>query len=1148
LSKGGHCMKNRVIWIMFMVVALVSSSAWAVWNPNDMTGSGLQFNMNFESNHDPCTFAKVPTTIDASGHLIGQRSSGKEVNSINSNIYELNITSKPGLGTDANFQVCKDGPPITPKSAPNDVKIRIPYIGSTSTNPMFDITGAGIPSNPALVRTWACWVWTMHKDSDYFHIYPNGTFIRLERSATNYGGGEPNISWEISLSNGSVQFSQKNGSDAAARLLTVRTTQTLDDMNMTPNQWHHVAVVIDRNTRAGSKIFIDGLQRDVTVTDYRTTVAKPIADYPVSGFDVFNPLMVGSGSVSNKSSNKFNGLLDEIRLYNRALLPLEVSILKQTDDTNHPMALLPIPGSTDVPRTTDVNWVPAKTVVSQAVYFGTNPIALGTPLTTGDSSLKILYNEDLNNGKPLELSTTYYWVVDSTYLTTEVDGPLWSFTTETGKARNPTPIDGQDYVGGNANNDVNLMWDEPATHPLAYTVYLSSDQSLVEANNPTVKVPMTNHPGDSNDANLIITARGTQMYWRVISKYNLTDANKWVTGDTWTFRTKPYEIIFNTSKADNIIGKKVRYSNHDVNALAMVIHDAGWTEVQYGTVDQDVNIAVFTFPSGFNYDRRYDITVIPTYMADDIHYDLVPSYDVNTPRPLGIHVTGAGTNGNFYFDGRINISGDDCTLAQTGVKETARSGGFPGPREGSGDSSTFNDHPITGAGSIALSNYWTAIPCPSATSAAHGRVNSGNNPTGKSIYVPTAQAQSIFGPGVPANPPYKGGGGGSYGGQGGNCGRGYYFGVEVTLGRTYGDSPIPIPFGGSAGGWSGSGQGCPGGGGIEIIATGDVNLDAHSQILANGGNEIVGALGYGTGGGSGGSVKIISGGKFTNKGHIEANGGKGSDATQANNGGGGGGGGRVAINYVTAGSTQGAVDVNGAAHGYYADPLNPNIPDNLAENGHDGTILFTTASPKIASAPLPVDGDKKAYIGTDTSNASFPLTWYSGYGATTDRVWFGANSGSLSAQGTSISATRSKNGHTVNVSVNNGTKYYWQVRSDSGVVLGPIWSFTTVNWQCPIAVANGIHHPKMAERSGTFLLPVENDPCMGFAGPEWDHNGDCVLDETDFAFFAKDWMNPSFGPPDQYWQIPVMGYTTLRRIANEWLDCIARTNNGCNGW
>ena len=90
---------------------------------------------------------------------------------------------------------------------------------------------------------------------------------------------------------------------------------------------------------------------------------------------------------------------------------------------------------------------------------------------------------------------------------------------------------------------------------------------------------------------------------------------------------------------------------------------------------------------------------------------------------------------------------------------------------------------------------------------------------------------SVFGPGVPVNPPYKGGGGGGAGGVGGDAGRGYFFGV-FSGGPSYGDKEVPVPFGGSAGGWGGDNSpgGAAGGGGIEIVATGNVVLDVNSQI------------------------------------------------------------------------------------------------------------------------------------------------------------------------------------------------------------------------------------------------------------------------------------------------------------------------------
>ena len=78
-----------------------------------------------------------------------------------------------------------------------------------------------------------------------------------------------------------------------------------------------------------------------------------------------SPLWIGAGE------REFDGLLDDVRLFNRVLTPLEVSILNQPDNTI-PSALLPIPRSSNVVITTDVTWEPAPGATAQKVYFGTD--------------------------------------------------------------------------------------------------------------------------------------------------------------------------------------------------------------------------------------------------------------------------------------------------------------------------------------------------------------------------------------------------------------------------------------------------------------------------------------------------------------------------------------------------------------------------------------------------------------------------------------------------------------------------------------------------------------------------------------------------------------------------------------------------------
>ncbi|MGD0784959.1 MAG: LamG-like jellyroll fold domain-containing protein [Sedimentisphaerales bacterium] len=1172
-------MKNRVIWIMFMVVALVASGAWAFSPLTNVNGTELLFNLNFENNNDPCT-------IDAKAGLRGHRScdSGYEDHSGEANliapastIYET-AYAKSGLGTDANFCYVHDHDTTTP----NDVRIRIPITmtnisgydaGHEIGDSMFDLAGAP-PTSP--VRTWAFWMRFMPKNNTLQFLNDAATVLHAGCTAGSVGAGglnnrDPNYYWEIRLYNSKIQFQQKNGSTGQGTLLTVETADSVANMGVDPRTWHHVAVVVDRNAQANTKIYFDGLQRAVNVVDYRTTSALALCSWTYGSTHYYIPLTIGAGI------SKCNELLDEIRLYNRALTPLEVSILKQTDTIAKPIALLPIPGSTDVKIDTDVNWVPAAGVVSQNVYFGTNPGALNLIPTNPENhtpGLNIVYNNKLKPGdsNALALSTIYYWAVDSDFGSGPVDGPSWSFTTETGKAKNPTPTNGQQRVSGIANN-IKVMWDEPKTHPSTYSVYLSTSQTLVEANDPSVRIL---DALDVNYASKVIPDRGTTFFWRVISNYT----GQTVSGYTWSFRTLPYEIIFNTSEANSIgvtpatkigkHGKKVVYSGHDVNSLAMVIKDAGWAEVAYGTLerDGDVNVAVFKFSTGFSYDSRYDIVVIPTYNADGIHHDNTPAppaqwnpakFDVNQPRPLSIRVTG-----NFYFDGQLHIDGNNITITGTSADKyaAARCGGFPGPKTNCGDSaaSVFNDHTTL---VIPTTNYWTLINAPSCAAGhytTHSRVCGPGNPTGKFTVIPNDLAKTIWGPGQPASCPYKGAAGGSYGGQGGVSGRGYYFGVEATYGRTYGDTSIPFPWGGSAGAWSQNGAGSSGGGGIEIIATGDITLDTHCQMTTNGGSATFPpATSYPGSGAAGGSLKFIAGGAFTNNGLLTANGGNGGfTSKQENEATGGGGGGRIAVNAGSTPINNGTITVDGGAEGTF---LTSGVYVGCAENGKEGTILLTTDSPKIAAAPEPKNGDTKYYIGTADSNSNFTLTWWSGYNASTDRVWIGTNSGHLLDANTADKVATARGKKTQVVSVNKNTTYYWQVKTDSGTgnpQQSPIWSFTTVNWVCQLAVNYGAQHVEFIA-----LGPLDangmsaNDTHLGIGGPEWDHDRDCVLNDADFWYFAKDWQNQGLGLKshmDGTWGInggtvPAVAVDifALRRFASEWLDCYARTNSGCAG-
>ncbi|MFA5293263.1 MAG: LamG domain-containing protein [Phycisphaerae bacterium] len=1036
-------MKNRVKWMAFIVVALVSTSAWAVWDPD--TDSNLEFNLDFEST--PSAITTVDSVAALTGTLVDYNTTGQSV-------WRATDAIRGSKCADFNnFYDARDG-----AGDLNDCHISLPPNG-----PLFEF-GDGWPGTDK--TTFAFW----------FNM-PNiqsGTFIR---HIGIYDPEPENLTyyWEIRVYNSKLSF--RHGLNC----LRFETADSLSALGVSNNTWHHAVVVIDReNCREtavptkslSSKMYIDGAEVPVVVTAVNATNMN-LDSYP--WYD--SPLRVGAGD------RDFDGLLDEVRIYSRDLSPLDVSFLYQNNpDAVHTTAILPIPGSSNVAIAADVNWVPSTGVSAQYVYFGTDPNMLNLPLVKTilhDGDVNEVNNTDL--GGPFPLDVTYYWYVKSTIGGVDSNSPLWSFTTETGKAYDPVPADNQEDVDV---SDVNIYWSASVSAE-SFDVYLSNNLAKVEAMDACqIADDITITQIDDINAPL----RSETYYWRVVSNFPTGS----VAGDIWSFTTRPYELVFNTRK-----NHTTTYQDYAIPALTCSLHSDGWTDVVTGTLDTDANIVVFNFPSGFDYDKRYDITVVPAYRGQDVN-------STTNIRGISLNVTG-----DFYFDGKIRLAGEDLLVISNDTP-LARSGGFVGPRHNSGTT-----------GSLPDSGSWTAI---NISAPYYNRYNNTTgSTTSKDVFVPTAKGRSLFGPGIGVNPPYKGGGGGGYGGNGGDSGRGYFFGV-FSGGYSYGSKDVPVPFGGSGGGWGGQAAGTSGAGGIEIIATGNVVLDSNSEIRANGGDALYSPTDYPGGGGAGGSVKIIAGGSFTNKGTINVNGGQGGNTSkQANECGGGGAGGRVAVFYgTTADVSEGVITARGGSKGFYGIG-----GASIAEDGQNGTIFITKSSdisPKRASAPTPKNGDKKVYCATDP--CTIQLKWYSGYGAANDRVWFGTSSTSLAPLGTAATAA-TRGQHSISKSVNKDQTYYWQVKSDSNSIPSEIWSFQTVGWQCPVAVNPGSH--------GTTLVYV--------AGPTWDTNGDCVLNAEDFWYFAKDWRITRESGTQDY----TLDNPELQIFASEWMLCIHRTD-GCIGW
>jgi len=1043
-------MKNGVGCVVLTVLAVISPCVWADWpqdgDPNSDPNLEFCLNMLFLDNGPP------PETIDAEGGLIGT-------------VFDFNPAA--AMWPAEFFGFCADFGQGNDQGVGvlNDCRLLVPAS---------EVFKLGMPDEK---HTFVFWF----KTPDLY----NGTIIR---HAYFDPVENPDAWWEIRIEDEKLYFYHKPG------MLRMATVHRLDELGVTANTWHHAAIVIDRTVQNKSKIYIDGLEVPVIYFAYNGTSDATIDPDPYD-----SPVQFGTGEF------EYDGLLDEMRVYSRVLSPREVSILYQYNLSSvspRPIAVLPIPRSTNVSVITDVNWIPTSgRCTSQRVWFGKDP-NIWTKVREGVGNTNTIVTLDyLNGGNPLDFNSTYYWRVDSNN-SGYVPGPNWCFTTGTGKAYEPNPNVGEDYVEGTYQiADINLAWKglDPVQN---YTVYASTDESLVESGSLSVRkaIGLT-----VPEFNIISPQRNAIVYWRIDSNY----ATGMITGDTWNFRTRPYEIIFNTRPVSinyeglilgpNSVG--VRVYDDDWFALTADGNSTTYPESDVlGRVEGTGSDSVLVFDfNTFSFDGRFDIVVVPQYRGQDIN-------STNPIRPIAIHVNNGGS---FYFDGRINISGMDVTYANPDESELkARCGGYPGPKRNQSTSpfsSFFGAMP-------PVANYWTQYTVPA------GNFNRfGNFVSAQTIFVPKAPGYSIWGPGQPDSPPYRGGGGGGYGGIGGDSGRGYWSGA-FSGGKAYGDEEIPVPFGGSSGGWGGteSPGGCSGGGGIEIVADGSLTLDTNSVINANGGGSVtVSGYRYPNGGGAGGSVKLIAAGAVTIKGIITANGGKGGNAASdrsERDAGGGGAGGRIAVFYGNSYSRPGTVAVTGGQAG-----VQVNTNTGLAENGQDGTFLVTSGSPEKASAPTPRNGDTMVYA--PTAGTTLTLKWYAGFGAASDVVYFGTVNPPVTQIGFAVTTpTRGQRSATTTVSVDPNKTYYFRVKTD-GVTLSDSWTFSTVDWKCEY-VSGAAPHVK---------------------GPEWDSNGDCVLNDADFWYFAQYWQDSARSV-----EYTLDGDDLLQRFIPFWLDCFNRTDNGCS--
>jgi hypothetical protein len=176
-------------------------------------------------------------------------------------------------------------------------------------------------------------------------------------------------------------------------------------------QWHHIAAV--RASDTSRLLYVDGVQVGSNINNLPAFTA---------------PARIALGVCKYSWLTRWwNGGIDDVRIYNRALSLAEITQL-----AGSPLASSPRPadGEKDVSTDPVLSWKPGVNANSHNVYFGANSSDVNNATMTSHPNVTVA-SISVSSYKPgtLQFNTTYYWRVDEVKGVNISKGDVWDFTT-----------------------------------------------------------------------------------------------------------------------------------------------------------------------------------------------------------------------------------------------------------------------------------------------------------------------------------------------------------------------------------------------------------------------------------------------------------------------------------------------------------------------------------------------------------------------------------------------------------------------------------------------------------------------------------------------------------------------------------------------
>ncbi|MHC4744490.1 MAG: LamG domain-containing protein, partial [Planctomycetota bacterium] len=308
------------------------------------------------------------------------------------------------------------------------------------------------------------------------------------------------------------------------------------------DDWNHIMVVYDNKQPT---IYLNGEAVHTGLVSPRAVVQAPVV-------------------LGGMAYGYFEGLMDEVRVYNRVLTQAEIAELAIVRRATGPN---PADGSNAAPDYYEDNvymvldYVPGYGATTHTAYFSDNfddvndrssEHSLGSvpPWPALSEHAFVVGYDDPGIPEyarpPLVGGKTYYWCIDEFDGTDTWPGKVWSFTVMPKQAWGPTPADGEELVPPGGTMTWNLGDQDPTGYSLSYHVYIGTDSSAVAgvATGDTAS-PVYAGTVDTESFDYSDLEAETEHFWRVDTVLTMIRPPFLPTitkGDVWSFTTGPKGI------------------------------------------------------------------------------------------------------------------------------------------------------------------------------------------------------------------------------------------------------------------------------------------------------------------------------------------------------------------------------------------------------------------------------------------------------------------------------------------------------------------------------------------------------------------------------------------------------------------------------